>query len=103
MAYACDQADLADQVLLVRDLLRNDLAGAELFDVVMLSGIWNASLLFPFCPMLSQGWSLLQVKGVSLPSEVMDVRHELKRALWTTFSPAGMVRINEALKSGRLR
>ena len=71
--------------------------GATFFDVAMLAdelpevqGALRHKTLLPFCPMLAQGWSLLQAKQVTLPEPLREVQHYTKLALWTTFNPAGM-------------
>lgn len=107
-AYAYADADLIDQVRSVGGFMREDLR-ADLFDVAMLSGILSGrppndgERPVPFCPMLSQGWSLLRVKDVRLPREVDAARDHLRPALWTTFDPEGMRILLSALQEGGLR
>ena len=107
-AYAYADADLIDQVRSVRSFMREDLR-ADLFDVAMLSGILSGrppndgDRPVPFCPMLSQGWSLLRVKDVRLQPEVDAARDHLRPALWTTFDREGMQILLGALQEGRLR
>jgi hypothetical protein len=107
-AYAYADADLIDQVRSVRSYMRDDL-NVDIFDVAMLAGELSGRSIgddggpVPFCPMLSQGWSLLRVKDVRLPDSVAETRDYLRPALWTTFEPKGMNILIEALRSGRLR
>ncbi len=107
-AYAYAEADLRDQVASVRNIMREDL-NADLFDVALLSGTLSgrrsaeAERLFPFCPMLSQGWGLLRVKNVRLPPEIAEVDQHLRPSLWTTFDSEGMDIIISALRTGRLQ
>jgi hypothetical protein len=104
-AYAYADADILDQVESVRQYMRGNL-GVDLFDVAMLSGGFSKSFprenAVPFCPMLSQGWNLLRVKGVELPAEVQRTRDHIRAALWTTFDTEGINMLAAALSQGRL-
>lgn len=104
-AYAYAGADIMDQVLSVRDFMRGDLR-TVLFDVAMLanerSKPFERQDAFPFCPMLSQGWSLLRVKGVRLAPEAEAARDHLLPALWTTFDSEAIDALGAALAKGRL-
>lgn len=95
-AYAYDAADLGEKVQSVRDFMRDDL-GFDLFDVQMLSGEAGYSVV-PFCPMLTQGWELLRVKGVVVPPVLSLARNHLKPCLWTTFKDTGWPLIRDNLK-----
>jgi hypothetical protein len=83
--------------------MRGDL-GVDLFDVAMLAGELSGRSLaaddaaVPFCPMLSQGWSLLRVKNVQLRAEVASARDHLRDSLWTTFDREGMDIATNALR-----
>jgi hypothetical protein len=107
-AYAYAEAGVKDQVRSVRGIMRDDLH-ADLFDVAMLADglrgrkVADEGRLFPFCPMLSQGWNLLRVKDVQLSREVAGARDHLLQALWTTLDPQGFQLLSRALRAGRLR
>jgi hypothetical protein len=107
-AYAYADAALPEQVRSVRSFMRGDLQ-VDLFDVAMLAGALSgraggdSSGPFPFCPMLSQGWSLLRVKDVRLPEDVVGARDHLRAALWTTFDRDGMDLVERALLSDKVR
>ena len=58
---------------------------------------------FPFCPMLAQGWTLLRAKGVTLPDQVATARNFVQESLWTTFNGSGMDLLMAALRRGALR
>jgi hypothetical protein len=58
--------------------------------------------LVPFCPMLTRGWNLLRIRGVTLPKVLEDAQDDLERALWTTFKPDRMQLILEAMKRGEI-
>ncbi len=63
-AYAYSQADLIAGIRSVDDVMRGDLQ-IHLFDVAMLARRLTSDRrrgdVFPFCPMLAQGWGLLRV------------------------------------------
>ncbi|MCP9629484.1 caspase family protein [Rhodopseudomonas palustris] len=105
-AYAYAQADLIDQVRSVEEYMRGDLE-FDLFDVAMLarrpSGDGRSPRVMPFCPLLTQGWSMLRVLQVNLAPEVDRARDYLGGALWTTFGPKGMDILIPAINSGALR
>jgi hypothetical protein len=102
-AYAYSDAGIPQQIRSVRDIMRGDL-GVDLFDVAMLAGELSGRSLaaddaaVPFCPMLSQGWSLLRVKNVQLRAEVASARDHLRDSLWTTFDREGMDIATNALR-----
>lgn len=108
-AYAYADANLTNQVRSVQSFMRNDLGGADLFDVALLTGALSGRSLegragpVPFCPMLAQGWQLLRVKDVQLSSEIAAARGRLLPALWTTFDAKGMDYVLEAVSAGKLR
>ena len=107
-AYAYADAGLVDQVISVSRYMHGDL-GTDLFDVAMLSGALSGRRLddpdgpVPFCPMLSQGWSLLRVKDVHLPQNIDDARDHVRAGLWTTFDREGMQIVEYALRSGQVK
>jgi hypothetical protein len=106
-AYAYSEADQREDVESVLSYMRQDL-DADLFDIAMLARArtqqeTHAPPIVPFCPMLTQGWNLLRVRGVALPKVLDDAQDELEPALWTTFRPARIQSILNAMKQGELR
>jgi hypothetical protein len=108
-AYAYHQIGLLDQIRSVADYMRDDLAGALLFDVAMLLRMPGAepeklgsSAAVPFCPMLTQGWTLLPAKQVTLPPNIDAAGRQLARSLWTLFEPEGVRLLRRALSTGEL-
>jgi hypothetical protein len=104
-AHAYAQAGLFEQVRDVARHLREDLE-VGLFDVELL-GLrrgepWTGSGIVPFCPLLSQTWSLLRARGVSLPGVLQQAQAHLCNALWTTFSPEGVPAIAKAMQEGEI-
>lgn len=109
-AYAYAEADIIEEVRSILGYMQADLR-ADPFDVSMLAGMLSDNFLrdlrvyertVPFCPMLSQGWGLLRVKGVRLRPAVEKARDHLRPALWTTFGPAGMNILIKAFEDGKL-
>ncbi|MGU3560142.1 caspase family protein [Methylobacterium radiotolerans] len=102
-AYAYSDADILSEIISVRSYLKYDL-GIDLFDIAMLSGsLREPSAVVPFCPMLSQGWNLLRVKGVALPGAVREVSDRRRNSLWTTFDAESFDTLRDAVRSGRPR
>jgi hypothetical protein len=106
-AYAYSDAGLLNQIRSVRGIMRGNLS-IDLFDVAMLANELTSknldgnSALYPFCPMLSQGWNLLRIKDVQLRREVNMARDHLVQSLWTTFDRNGMDVLMGPLSVGHL-
>lgn len=104
-AYAYSDADLIEKVVSVEHYMADDIGG-RIFDVTLLANelsgiqVTPGSGIAPFCPALSQGWGLLRVLGVELHPLIDKARDHLTPALWTTFQPAGMDYVMEAIEKG---
>jgi hypothetical protein len=102
-AYAYSDADILDEIRSVRSYTKNDL-NIDLFDIAMLSGDFrDSTAAVPFCPMLSQGWNLLRVKGVKLAPVVAEAGVHRRDSLWTIFGAPALGMLYGALRSGQLR
>jgi hypothetical protein len=107
-AHVFSQASNAAGVRRVLELMRADL-GADLFDVRLLASRRPAAQppqgvpLLPFCPLLTQAWSVLAGRKVALPGPLREASPWLSNALWTTFEPAFAGRVMAAIESGELR
>jgi Caspase domain len=107
-AYAYAEAGLVEEARSVGEILHSELNGADLFDVALLAGVLNgvrqdeAKTLVPFCPMLSQGWSLLRTKSAHVSEALNSLRDHLKISLWLRLDAAGMTIVEQMLKSGRV-
>lgn len=104
-AYAYANADVSEKVRSVDDYLRGDYQ-TQLFDASLLAGTLpkipispESPRVTPFCPMLSQGWSLLRVRNVRLDPNLYTAQAYLKPSLWTTFGPQGMDVLQSAFKN----
>jgi hypothetical protein len=110
-AYAFAGADFRGYLISIRVSMEQHI-GAKLFDVAMLAPAltpwWapqpgpSALPVVPFCPMLTQGWNLLRAHRIELPPVVNDAQDELEPALWTTFKPARIQKIIDAIRRGEL-
>jgi hypothetical protein len=109
-AYAYASAGIDQEVGSVLEYMRTDLS-AELFDVAMLArrGVHPHEVgpndpvplaILPFCPMLRQGWSLLDVQQAQLPAVVRQAQNWLLPALWSTFAPEGVELLRQAMLRG---
>lgn len=106
-AHAYSQAGQDERVLSIRDYMRGDL-NIDFFDVwVLITRHFTESLqtlhIVPFCPMLTQTWSLLSPRGIKLPSQLEEVRPYLCNSLWTTFEPQAAEIIMQAIETGKLK
>jgi hypothetical protein len=112
-AYAYASAGLDQEVSSVLQYMRTDL-NAELFDVAMLArravrphevgpNDPDPLAILPFCPMLRQGWSLLEVREAQLPDAVRQAQNWLLPALWSTFAPEGVELLRQAMLRGDFR
>jgi hypothetical protein len=92
-AYAYHEAGLIDEVSSVARYMRKD--HAQLFDVAMLTrrprdpAQFPYATVFPPVPLLTQGWSLLESKGIEITDMLDRVRRRLLPSLWTLFDPHG--------------
>lgn len=104
-AYAYAEADRRDDVDSVSQYMAADLDTVP-FDVALLARTITQpppyEHIVPFCPMLTQGWNLLRAHRIELPAVLKDAQDELEPALWTTFKPARMQMIIDAIKQGEL-
>jgi hypothetical protein len=105
-AYAYSEADRRDDIDSVLRFMNQDLR-ADLFDVAMLARkitnrLPQAGAVAPFCPMLTQGWNLLRVRGITLPRVLDEAQDELEQSLWTTFKPQRAQLILEAIRRGEM-
>jgi hypothetical protein len=103
-AYAYSDADILQQVQSVWEFMRADL-GIDLFDVAMLAGRLGREAreqVYPFCPMLSQGWNLLRVRNVKLAPVVQQASENIRPSLWTTFGKEGIDILSEGLVQGQI-
>lgn len=101
-AYAYNEAGKVRQI---RDVLRymtNDPLPVP-FDVALLArqpGEWPP--VAPFCPMMSQGWALLELHPPSVEA-LRGLRSHLLPSLWTLLTPEGVEWVRQRLQSGEIK
>jgi hypothetical protein len=101
-AYAYADAGLRKDVNSVLRYMYKDLQ-ANLFDVAMLARSWKkVSKVAPFCPMLSQGWSLVRPLKAPMHPVVAEAGTFRRESLWTTFELKGVDLLKEAISRGHL-
>ncbi|MGI8570980.1 MAG: caspase family protein [Methylocella sp.] len=106
-AQAFSQAGDENKVLSVLNYMRDELR-ADLFDVRLLASrqLEGSSRRFPvtpFCPMLTQTWSLLSTRGVDVPAPLQQLTPWLCNSLWTTFGAAAADAVMQLIIEGELR
>ena len=100
-AYAYHQIGRLSQIRSVLAYMRSDPPPVPL-DVALLARVDDWPTVAPFCPMLGQGWALLELRP-ELMSRLSSFRTLLQPALWTTFTPEGVALARSALETGALR
>lgn len=106
-AQAFAQAGNDGQVHNVLEYMRDDIH-ADLYDVrLLLSRRFRGSsdqqwAVVPFCPLLTQNWSLLAGRGMQLPPVLAEARRGLLDALWTTFDATAGAAVFDAVERGEL-
>jgi hypothetical protein len=107
-AYALADADIGEQVHWLHSSMQGDLQ-TVFFDIALLTAILSGNeksvheAVYPFCPMLSKGWDMLEIRDLSLPPTVKIAGNYLRPALWTTFNAEGMRVVVEGLRGGELK
>jgi hypothetical protein len=81
----------------------------RLFDIALLSrSLYGRTIgtlpdVFPFVPMLSQGWALLAAHKIAFPPSLAGLERHLVPSLWTLFDPQGVAMLRAALDSQEVR
>jgi hypothetical protein len=93
-AYAYDSLERRRLLRSMESYLRLDL-DLRLFDISLLSGeldglqVGALEDVFPFCPMLAQGWALLSAHRVTISLGLENIQRYLLPSLWTLFNATG--------------
>jgi hypothetical protein len=107
-AYAYHDLQLNSRNRDMSAYLQNDI-GVTLFDIELLGGelvgetVINKHRMVPFVPMLSQGWSLLRAKRVTLHPALAGIENHLSNSLWTQFDEGGATTLERAMQSKELQ
>ncbi len=106
-AYAYHDLNRRDRIESLQQDLQNGL-GLRLFDIALLArslpgscGLANNGV-FPFFPLLAQGWALLRAHRVSLPAPVAGIERHLVPSLWTFLDATGVQKIRAAMRAGEV-
>lgn len=105
-AYAYSVAGLPEEIESVKQYMSSDLR-LEISDVAMLAGDLakdgaQSKNVFPFCPMLAQGWGLLRIKAPQISATLDSLRDFLKPSLWTTLNEKGVEIVAQSLLADKL-
>jgi hypothetical protein len=102
-AYAYAQIGNNIEIKSIFDYMRKE-REPILFDVKLLAALNNKKdkkivekTHAPFCPILTQGWSYLQINEKIIDKKIKDLNKHLIPGLWTTFTPEGVHYIKERL------
>lgn len=102
-AYAYHDLNRRDRLTEMQQYLRGDL-NIRFFDIAMLARSLTDNTLkpadgvFPFFPLLSQGWVLLAAHRISLPADIGELdRHLVRSSLWTLFDRQGVEIMKHAM------
>ncbi len=103
-AYAYHDRQEPEPVRAMQKAIFGDLK-VRLFDLALLGGelrgrkVRSEKGLFPFVPLLSQGWALLRAQQVVLPPGLEALGDHRMESLWTLFDPQGVELIRSAIKT----
>ncbi len=100
-AHAYSSAGLDAAVANVRSFMYEHL-DLVFFDVALLASRRPEPGLqtVPFCPMLTQAWSLLRPRGWQLHPGLEELKPSLLDSLWTTFAPDAAQRLFDVVGQG---
>lgn len=107
-AYAYHDLQNRDRLAGMQAYMKDDLH-LRLFDVALLARgldgrqVGSLADVFPFVPMLSQGWALLRAYRVSLPPKLAGLERHLVPSLWTLFDQAGVAMVRAAMATKEVR
>lgn len=103
-AYAYHDRQEAGPIRAMQKAIFADLK-VRLFDLALLGGelggrrVRSEKRLFPFVPLLAQGWALLRAHQVVLPPGLEALGGHRVESLWTLFDPQGVELIRSAMKT----
>lgn len=105
-AYAYHDLQAVDRLRETEQYLRDDL-GLRLFDVSLLARRFEGRAatredgVFPWFPLLAQGWGLLGAYRARLPEGLSGLERQLRPSLWSLFDPEGTSRLRDFMQSGK--
>jgi hypothetical protein len=102
-AYAYHDLQQKELIGKIQQGLLKDLS-LRLFDVELLSGdlrgrsVAGRKRMYPFVPLLDQGWALMSAHRVKLPPSLETLGRHRVESLWTLFDPPGVELIRTAIQ-----
>ena len=100
-AYAYMQGGMFAEVKSVFDFMNDPPGNSVPYDVALLARQLPRANVAPFCPMLTQGWSLMSAFLKQDPGVLEDAARFLIPSLWNTFSSDGVGILHSALQEGK--
>ena len=108
-AYAYAQAGDLEGIESVFDYMSSE-PEPILFDVAMLANKFDKKhghggrlpQIAPFCPMLTQGWALIEPNEMWLQTIIRRVREDLRPGLWTSIEKSGVAKLWSQIENGGL-
>lgn len=107
-AYAYHDLQRRENIQQMQAYLQDDLQ-VRLFDVTLLArGLDGKQAgatdrVFPFLPMLSQGWALLSAHRVRFPAALAGLERHLVPSLWSLFDTRGIDMVRAAMHAREVR
>jgi hypothetical protein len=101
-AYAYHDLQLPERIRSMGSYLLSDV-GVKFFDLALLSrelvgkAVDAQARLFPFTPLLAQGWALLRAHRVRLPQNLENLEQTMLPSLWSLYDDAGVDALKKAL------
>lgn len=107
-AYAYHDLQEVGRIREMAGYQRDDL-GFTLFDLALLGRelvgerVGSEAGVFPFFPLLSQGWSLLNANRVRLPRALDRIEQDMLDSLWSLFDSRGLDKLRRAMATMEVR
>jgi hypothetical protein len=103
----CDQPVPYDIAMLAESIRKNENGELEIetdlpAELMGCGGLKKIAPIAGSFPLLTRGWSLLELETEALSQRLLDLRKSIVRSLWTTLSPEGGSEMADMLKTGEL-
>jgi caspase domain-containing protein len=98
-AYSYHNLGRRDLIRMMQTYLLEDMR-ATLFDVAMMASDKTVKRndIFPFVPMLAQGWSLIDAFEFPIPPSIKELKRHVGTSLWTIFDAPALPTLRRAMK-----
>lgn len=97
-----------DVALLLRRTIQKSANGALQIETVLpveIPGVGGQTKIAQVAgtfPLMTRGWSLLELESEAISARLIDLRKHLVRSLWTTLTPQGGILMAQLLRNGEL-